>query len=347
MIIPEGETDAGEIFCLTYCPTLSTVYFGCQNTSLQWLDLSQATKHKAKGGSPVRSSNGTTILPSKRWHKFFDSAPQPARTVNGSPTSTTGSTTPDRQLVHSPGDQAEAVCASLRFTCIDGGPKALQVPPQNVILPAHYGYLYCMAHSPSHLYSGDHRQRDQEIFLLTGSGDEDVKVCSRALNFLTPTLNYLHKVWQCTKSGLFLRHTFSGCDGGVLCLVARHGTVFGGCQDGHIKVWDLETKTLVRTLDILPRPTVSPYVSHAPSSVDVLSLSMIGTDLYSVLSNGWCQRWNASFEGTAEWQAHDGIGLSSIVTSAPGNGPESDSPQGAFLITGGSDANIKVCPATS
>ena len=73
---------------------------------------------------------------------------------------------------------------------------------------------------------------------------------------------------------------------------------------------------------------------------------MIGTDLYSVLSNGWCQGWNASFEGTAEWKAHDGIGLSSIVTSAPANGPESGSPQGALLITGGSDANIKVRPGT-
>jgi di- and tripeptidase len=58
---------------------------------------------------------------------------------------------------------------------------ALQVPPQNVILPAHYGYIYCMALSPSHLYSGDTKQRDQEIFLLTGSGDEDVKVRSPSL----------------------------------------------------------------------------------------------------------------------------------------------------------------------
>ena len=185
VIIPEGETDAGEIFSLTYSPTLSTVYFGCQNTSLQWLDLSQATKLRAKGGSPVRGSNGTNILPSRKWHKFFDSVPQPARTANGSPTSTTGSTTPDRQLVHSPGDPAEAVCASLRFTSIEAGPKALQVPPQNVILPAHYGFIYCMALSPSHLYSGDVRQQDQEIFLLTGSGDEDVKVRSRALKLLS------------------------------------------------------------------------------------------------------------------------------------------------------------------
>jgi len=174
--------DPGEIFSLSYCPALSTVYFGCQNTSLQWFDLSRAAKLKAKGGSPVSSSIGTTVLPSKKWHKFFDSAPQSARVTNGSPTSTPGSTTPDHQLVHSLGDPATAICTSLRFTSIDAGPKALQVPPQNAILPAHYGYIYCMALSPSYLYSGDLRQRDQEIFLLTGSGDEDVKVRSQALS---------------------------------------------------------------------------------------------------------------------------------------------------------------------
>lgn len=177
MIVPEGETDAGEIFSITYSPALSTVYFGCQNTSLQWFDLSP-TKLKSKRGSPVRSENGTPILPGKKWHKFFDSVPQSARTTNSS-VATTRSTTPDHQLVYSSGDPPEAVCASLRFTCIETGPKALQVPPQNVILPAHYGYIYCMALSPSHLYSGDRGQRDEEIFLLTGSGDEDVKVRSR------------------------------------------------------------------------------------------------------------------------------------------------------------------------
>lgn len=74
---------------------------------------------------------------------------------------------------------------------------------------------------------------------------------------------------------------------------------------------------------------------------------MVGTDLYSVLSTGWCQRWSASFQSTAEWKAHDGIGLCSVITSVPANRSENGSPQGAFLITGGSDADIKVCPATN
>ena len=43
-------------------------------------------------------------------------------------------------------------------------------------------------------------------------------------------------------------YTFEASAGAVLSLVARHETVYVGCQDGHVKVFDLETKTLVRTI---------------------------------------------------------------------------------------------------
>jgi len=36
--------------------------------------------------------------------------------------------------------------------------------------------------------------------------------------------------------------------GAVLAVVVRGETVYAGCQDGHLKVWDLETRTLVRVL---------------------------------------------------------------------------------------------------
>jgi di- and tripeptidase len=43
-------------------------------------------------------------------------------------------------------------------------------------------------------------------------------------------------------------HTFECCHGAVLSLVTRGETIYAGCQDGYIKVWDLETKTLVREI---------------------------------------------------------------------------------------------------
>ena len=82
-----------------------------------------------------------------------------------------------------------------------------------------------MALSPSPLEeSGDIPRADGTVDLLTGSGDEDVKL------------------WLCTPSGPVLQHTFSACQGGVLSLVARNGTVYAGCQDGHVKVCDQRSK---------------------------------------------------------------------------------------------------------
>jgi di- and tripeptidase len=59
-------------------------------------------------------------------------------------------------------------------------------------------------------------------------------------------------------------HTFESNRGAVLSLVSRGDTLFAGCQDGYvtvsglhvaapsadelIQVWDLETKTLVRSI---------------------------------------------------------------------------------------------------
>lgn len=48
-----------------------------------------------------------------------------------------------------------------------------------------------------------------------------------------------------------LLHTFDCGIGGVLALTARGDTVYAGCQDGVVKVWDLETRTLVRTLMVV------------------------------------------------------------------------------------------------
>jgi hypothetical protein len=55
------------------------------------------------------------------------------------------------------------------------GLKELNVPPENVVL-SHYGYVYSMALSPSHLYGSEEHSHDEEVYLFTGSGDEEVKV---------------------------------------------------------------------------------------------------------------------------------------------------------------------------
>ena len=72
---------------------------------------------------------------------------------------------------------------------------------------------------------------------------------------------------------------------------------------------------------------------HNPQGVDILSMSMISTDLYTCSADGQVRRWSASFDCTASWHAHDGLVLSSIICARN---------QWAQLLTGGSDHFIKV-----
>ncbi|TDL23199.1 Zn-dependent exopeptidase [Rickenella mellea] len=300
---PYLDTDAGDLFSLAYSPTLQTLYFGCQNTSLQWFTFKNRSPSQTLTPNPnLTTSDATADLPLIEFgtpktppkHKFFDSFPQP----QGRPTSSdglpvgvglglaSGQTTPRKDDVPQP-------------------LGVLQVPVSNVIDSAHFGYVYSMALLPSTLEGTDSYDKGgKQILLVTGSGDETVKL------------------WICTPAGPTLVHTFEGCAGAVLSIVARHGTVYGGCQDGQIKVWDLETKTLVRTI-------------IAQEGVDVLSLSMIDKDLYSCSANGQIQRWSASFDCTASWSAHDGIVLSSIITQSL----DSDT---WYLVTGANDNCIKL-----
>ncbi|TFY56036.1 hypothetical protein EVJ58_g7881 [Rhodofomes roseus] len=123
----------------------------------------------------------------------------------------------------------------------------------------------------------------------------------------------------------------------VLAVVVRGETVYAGCQDGHLKVWDLETRTLVRVL-------------ITSENVDILSLSMLKSDLYVCLANGEMQRWSAQFEHTASWKAHTGIVLTSIVTrlgapaAADDRPPLDGTPDNAkfALVTGANDDQMKI-----
>ncbi|KZW01583.1 glutathione degradosome [Exidia glandulosa HHB12029] len=296
VIVPHGGTDAGDIFSLTFSPCLSTLFFGCQNTSLQWLDLSHPEQLPIS--LPERRP------PSKR-DRFFESG---ARSGTRTP-----SYYADRQT-----------SLNLHVLTHATEPRVLHVPAENVIASAHYGYIYSMALLPSpHLTASDPTREDGAVELLTGSGDEDVKL------------------WLCTQEGgPVLQHTFhAGEGGGVLSLVARSGTVYAGCQAGFVKVWDLETRTLVRTI-------------IAQENVDVLSLSMVDSDLYGCSANGMVQRWSASFECTASWKAHDGIVLSSIIACDPDDvscasaeaysACEPSVLHKLALVTGANDSTIKL-----
>ena len=56
------------------------------------------------------------------------------------------------------------------------------------------------------------------------------------------------QLWSCTSRKPELVHQFSLSHGAVLVLASRGDTLYAGCQDGYVKVLDLETKTIVRTI---------------------------------------------------------------------------------------------------
>ncbi|KIK56110.1 hypothetical protein GYMLUDRAFT_47327 [Collybiopsis luxurians FD-317 M1] len=176
----------------------------------------------------------------------------------------------------------------------------LGVPSTNVIESEHFGYIYCMMVL-------DDGESNGTTTLVTGSGDETVKI------------------WTCSNTSTgrpILAHTFECNYGAVLALAAQGvQTVYGGCQDGHIKVLDIETRTLVRSIIV-------------QEGVDILSMSVIDSDLYTSCANGEVNRFSGSFDCTASWHAHDGIVLSSVITGRTASN--------YMLVTGGNDDNIKV-----
>ncbi|KAG0256503.1 hypothetical protein BG011_004472 [Mortierella polycephala] len=165
------------------------------------------------------------------------------------------------------------------------------IPDSGIYQNSHFGYVYC-------LLLGKVPNTEDEI-LFSGSGEGDIKLWK------------LHKgkpieLWKTLKVGL---------DAGTLTLALHDGFLFCGSQGGNIKIFDLETFQLIRSL-----------IAHED---DVLSLVVRGSQVYSASADGAVKQWNRSFELLQTWNDHHGSVLSLTSTRD-------------FLISGGSDKLIKV-----
>ncbi|PFH53886.1 hypothetical protein AMATHDRAFT_44936 [Amanita thiersii Skay4041] len=288
---PYLETDAGDLFSLSWFPSLQTVYIGCQNTSIQWFNFRVASPHLPNGGPSIDpgSPGSGSLTPSggastRKAHKFFDSYPQYQRRAA------------DIHANNSLNASDRYSSDSDREFNVPAPQSFIGIPASNVIDAAHYGYIYCMTRIDSLVAQ-----------LATGSGDETVKI------------------WNCSQEGPILVATFEFTHGAVLALASRGDTLYAGCQDGYVKVLDLETQTLVRTIIV------------QEVSVDILALSIVGSDLYTCSADGWIKRWSSSFDCTGSWEGHTGIALSSIIYSL-----SQDRVAAYRLATGGNDERVKV-----
>ena len=159
IINPFMDTDSGDIYCLCYSPTLHTVYFGCQNTSLQWFDLDEVNSRASSCSigpedvSEALMKQDSSSRPGSKRNKFFSDG-----VASGQATPTP--------------------------LCQKGVPRprgVYTVTASEVIDSAHFGYVYSMAILPSTLESNVEKldKEMEHVLLVTGSGDETVKVRMR------------------------------------------------------------------------------------------------------------------------------------------------------------------------
>ncbi|KAG8911162.1 hypothetical protein FRC00_006970, partial [Tulasnella sp. 408] len=337
ILTPFADYNSGDIFSIAFSPASQTLFLGCQNTSLQWFDFSQGSRDWNVNTEPGSTHLGEQLSPkypiSRKPHKFFDSQPQPAgRPIpSPNPCSTSFPVTPSSTARSLPGATTPPLAQNpqLQMSSSDSNPgdvseehkstkpRELSIPQDNWVPSAHYGYIYCMAIVPEHEGEAQATPPQRKVTqLVTGSGDEDVKLWSYSADPSDSANN------------ITLLHTFYAQVGGVLSIISRNGNIYAGCQSGHVKIWDIETKTLVRTI-------------IAQENVDVLSLSMTDGELYTCSAGGCIQRFSPTFDKTGCWRGHSGTVLTSIIVPSRYDGKKAADDR-RDLITGASDNNIKV-----
>ncbi|PKS11366.1 hypothetical protein jhhlp_003128 [Lomentospora prolificans] len=129
--------DVGDLFSVAYSQQHDTLYIGAQNTSIQWVTLSDPK---------VRVPRDSARHPDRRNHRFFDS-----KAVGGT-------CTPRR--------------SDEKYALIPKPENVLEIDSSAVYNFAHFGYVYCMlmATGPTVLVDSD------EDVLISGGGDGTIKL---------------------------------------------------------------------------------------------------------------------------------------------------------------------------
>lgn len=207
------------------------------------------------------------------------------------------------------GSPGVAAATNANSAAAASGVRYLQ-PSRSCAVPnAHYGYVYALT-----LLSLDDPHR---VVLASGSGDEDVKI------------------WSCSardKGQLQLLATLTGSEGAVLALTSWSGTLLAGKQGGNIDVWDLETFTLIRTIEAHQDDVLALCIAHDDGSDN----SQHHPFLLSAGADGHVNRYDRHFVQRDRWNAHDdGIVLSCAALRSGG------------ILTGGSDSVLKFWRAST
>ncbi|GAA6037565.1 hypothetical protein JCM8097_006116 [Rhodosporidiobolus ruineniae] len=338
----------GEGIGLKEKPT-GRLFAGCQDTSIQWIDLpppfhlSAYSSHRSGSPHPrdlAQSSYFSTTQSSsppifKAPNKFFDSLSNAEKV---------------RARALGAGSKASASNGSLKSMATggsadkDGGEGKAWLTPEKVPPPrgsgetgaslgeaggsgaTHDEHVVELQFESDNIIPFAHygyvyclltAKKDERTVLISGSGDE------------------LVRLWKPTQSDLLPLSTleYPGSTNGdaVLALAVRDNTVFAGHQGGVIRIWDLDTLTCIRVL--------------RPHNHDILTLSILpsSSSLFAGSADGTIQRYDSSFRLVHQWSAH---GASSSAPASPSIVLSSEistgRERGNKLLTGGNDASVRI-----
>ncbi|KAL1591306.1 hypothetical protein WHR41_00009 [Cladosporium halotolerans] len=240
--------DVGDIFCVAYSASSRTIYLGAQNTTISWCSL--ADQDQSDASAPA-------VHPSLRDDPFFDSK-GPGGISTPKP--------PDAGIT-----PKHAV-----------GGKTLEIPKENVMHFAHYGYVNCMLL----VKEGVQEAGGQEV-LITGGGDGMVKL------------------WKLDANGGAIEALYELDDGreeghAILTMAIDCTFLYTGRSGGEVDVWDLETHQLVRNIK-----------AHRD---DVLSVCVGGGFLFSAAVTGFVRKFDHQYQLRSRLKAHEGRILASAFT---------------------------------
>jgi di- and tripeptidase len=162
--------------------------------------------------------------------------------------------------------------------------KSYLVREDDVITSSHFGYVYSLLLADLPFLGGQ--------VLLSGAGDGTVKI------------------WSAQEGPLKEIRTLVCDSGNVVALAISDDLLFCGCQGGEIKIWDLETFQVVRTLlshddDVMALITWNGHFDCVQTALGhqgiVLSLAIAGPYLVSGAGDHTVKFWDVGHPATSSF----------------------------------------------
>ena len=289
-------TDIGDIFSIIYLNSLQTLVLGCQNASLLYLDnIFERLKCKLKS----KEDNNENRLPHRRYDKFFDSL------------GPMGSTTPSQ----------ESLATTPEIKTFQKNNTILEIPSENIIKYAHNGFIYSLCkmctslncqfdHGRSPVRDGTQNKNKFTECIVSAGGDG------------------ISKIWKfesiTDKNGTKVTITNNDemdNDDSVLSQAIEFPFLYCGLSGGLVKIWDLNTKQLVSTLD-------------TGDKSDVISISVYMDHIFAVNASGITLFYQNQIH---HWDPNQGKMLSSEIFERKSKIGIHNSPS---LLTGGNDGSL-------